>query len=138
MAPEKDVKLSEKAFARLDRARREGETYSDVILRLTLATLDGLQRRGEQQVVTSDGRELTLSIDQAKCLGAMSCVTMAPAVFAYDDTTKGHWRKQSEPLAMMEVDAGQVDSETLRLAAESCPYRSITVRDSASGEELFP
>ncbi len=135
---DRGIKVSEKAWTRLERARRKGESYSDVILRLSTMTLEGLQRRGEQQVVTSDGRKLTLSIDQDVCLGAMSCVTMAPSVFAYDDTSKGLWRKQNLPLGMHEVEEGQVDAETLRLAAESCPYQAIRIHNASTGEELFP
>ena len=137
-AEERDVKLNSKAWGILDRAKREGESYSDVILRLSTTTLEGLQRRGEQQVVTSDGRKLRLIIDQDKCLGAMSCVTMAPSVFAYDDTSKGLWRKQNLPLGMHEVEEGKVETETLRLAAESCPYQAIRIRDADTGEEFFP
>jgi ferredoxin/predicted CopG family antitoxin len=130
------INVSSKAFSRLSNARREGETLSDVILRLSESTLEGLQRRGEVEVATSDGRRLIVSIDQDKCLGAMSCVTMAPSVFAYDNTSAGVWRKKSEPLGMREVEAGTVDSETLELAAESCPYRAIRVKDAATGEEI--
>jgi ferredoxin len=137
-AEDRGINLTEKAWTRLDRAKRKGESYSDVILRLSATTLEGLQRRGEQQVVTSDGRKLILSIDQGLCLGAMSCVTMAPSVFAYDDTSKGLWRKQNLPLGMHEVEEGQVETETIRLAAESCPYQAIRIRDASTGEELFP
>ena len=134
---EVEVKLTGKALDRLSRARREGETISDVVLRLSAATLEGLQRRGEQEVVTSEGRKLLLSIDQDKCLGAMSCVTLAPTVFAYDSTPKGHWRKKSEPLGMMDVEEGEVDGETMYHAAESCPYKAIVVKDAATGEIIF-
>ena len=135
---ERELRINGKAFERLSRAKREGETYSDVIVRLSAATLEGLQRRGEQEVVTSDGLRLTLSIDQDKCLGAMSCVTLAPSVFAYDISQQGQWRKRSEPLGMMDVAEGEVDSDTLTRAAQSCPYQAITVKDAETGEVLFP
>jgi len=134
---EVEVKLTGKALDRLSRARREGETISDVVLRLSAATLEGLQRRGEQEVITSDGKKVTMSIDQDKCLGAMSCVTLAPTVFAYDSSQKGHWRKKSEPLGMIDVGEGEVHSETLYHAAESCPYRAIKLKDSTTGEIVF-
>jgi ferredoxin/predicted CopG family antitoxin len=130
------IKINGKAFSRLSNAKRTGETLSDVILRLSESTLEGLQRRGEMNVVTSDGKNLVVSIDQDKCLGAMSCVTMASSVFAYDDTTAGLWRKRAEPLGMREVEEGSVDSETLRLAAESCPYRAIRITDASTGEDI--
>jgi ferredoxin/predicted CopG family antitoxin len=135
---EREIRISGKAFQRLSRARREGEEYSDVIIRLSTATLEGLQRRGEQEVSTSDGRRLILSIDQDKCLGAMSCVSEAPSVFSYDTTQQGLWRKSAQPLGMKEVEEGEVDSETISRAAESCPYAAIKVRDAETGEILFP
>ncbi len=135
---EQAIRINGKAFNRLSRARREGENLSDVIIRLSAATLEGLQRRGEQTVETSDGRKLVLSIDQDKCLGAMSCVTLAPAVFSYDTSEKGHWRRHDEPLGMREVEAGEVDSDALSLAAESCPYKAIQVSDAKTGAILAP
>ena len=131
------IKVNPKAFSRLSNAKRTGETLSDVILRLSESTLEGLQRRGEMKVATSDRKNLVVTIDQDKCLGAMSCVTMASSVFAYDDTSVGVWRKRSEPLGMREVEEGTVDSETLMLAAESCPYRAIKIKDATTGEDLL-
>ncbi len=66
----------------------------------------------------------------------MSCVTLAPAVFAYDTSEKGQWRRHDEPLGMMEVEAGEVDSEAILLAGESCPYTAIQVRDAKTGAVL--
>jgi ferredoxin/predicted CopG family antitoxin len=134
---EKQITLNEKAYNRLTRAKREGETYSDVIVRLSAATVEGLQRRGEMELLTSDGKRLAVAIDQDKCLGAMSCVTLAPAVFAYDTTQKGLWRKRDEPLGMREVEEGEVDSEALILAAQSCPYKAIRLKDAGTGEDVF-
>jgi len=133
---ETEVKINNKAFDRLSRARKEGETLSDVIIRLSEATLEGLQRRGEKVVETLDGRKLTLTIDQDKCLGAMSCVAMAPSIFSYDVTQEGLWRKRGEPLGMRDSDA-KVDSDTLHLAAQSCPYKAIALKDSDTGEVIF-
>jgi len=132
-----EIRVSGKAFNRLSRARKEGETISDVIIRLSAATLEGLQRRGEKEVVTSDGRKLILSIDQDKCLGAMSCVAMAPSIFSYDVTQEGLWRRRGEPLGMKDTDEGEVDSDTLHLSAQSCPYKAIVLKDAVTGEILF-
>ena len=129
-----EIRINGKAFDRLSRARREGETLSDVIIRLSAATLEGLQRRGELEISTSDGRKFVVSVNQDKCLGAMSCVTLAPSVFAYDATDKGTWRKRAEPLAMMEPEEDEIDSTSLLMAAESCPYRAIVVKDAKTGD----
>jgi ferredoxin len=133
-----EVRINGKALDRLSRARREGESLSDVIIRLSAATLEGLQRRGEKEIVTADGKRIVLSIDQDKCLGAMSCVSVAPSVFSYDTTQQGLWRKRSEPLGMKDVEEGEVMSEELKLAAESCPYQAIQVKDAETEDILFP
>ena len=135
---DREIKVNDKALNVLSRARRENETISDVILRLSASTLEGLQRRGEKEIATSDGRRLILTIDQDKCLGAMSCVSMAPAVFAYDNTQGGIWRRRAEPLGMKEIGEKELDSDSLHLAAESCPYQAIILKDAESGEILFP
>lgn len=135
---ERTVVLSKRAHETLTRAKREGEDYSDVVLRLTTTALEGLQRRGELEIETSDGKKLKVSVEQDKCLGAMSCVAVAPSVFAFDTSDKGMWRKRGEPLGMKDVARGEVDSESLLRAAESCPYQAIIVTDAESGVQVFP
>lgn len=131
------IQVTKRAYDRLTRAKREGESYSDVILRLSSATMEALQRRGEKTVVTSAGRRLTLSVQQAKCLGAMSGVVVAPSLFAIDTTQLGFGRKRDEPLGMRDIEEGEVDSETLFRAAETCPYGAICVKDAETGKEIF-
>ena len=135
---ERSLPLNERAYQRLTWAKREGENYSDVIIRLTSTTLEGLQRRGEKEIVASDGRRLNASVDQSRCLGAMSCVALAPEVFAIDVSQLGLTRKRDEPLGMRDVMEGEVDSDALLRAAQSCPYQAIHVRDAETGEEISP
>jgi ferredoxin len=130
------VALDEEALERLRKARREGESYSDVILRLSETKVAALKHRGERQVVSSDGRELVVRIDQGKCAGAESCVTVAPAVFSLDTRQLGWGRRGSEPLGIQDVAERTVDSETIITAAISCPYRAIYLKDARTGEEL--
>jgi ferredoxin len=136
-AREKSVVLDEKTYQRLLRAKREGETISDVILRLTSTKLLGLQRRGEEEILTSDDRRLSVSVDQDLCMGAESCVALAPEVFSLDDTQLGR-RIGTEPLGMLEVDEGTVDSDRIIRAARSCPYQAIRVRDTKTNDQLAP
>jgi ferredoxin/predicted CopG family antitoxin len=133
---EKAITLDDKAFERLTWAKREEETYSDVIIRLTSTKIEGLQRRGEIEIVTSDGRKLGIRIEQGKCSGAESCVTLAPEVFALDPTQLG--RTHLEPLGVRDVMERQVDSESIIRAVKSCPYGAIHVRDIDSGVEIHP
>ena len=133
---ERTITLDEKTHERLMRAMRVGESFSDVIIRLTETKVTALQQRGEREITTSDDRRLFVRIDQSKCAGAESCVMVAPPVFSLDTRQLGLGRKGTEPLGMRDVAERTVDSETILLAANSCPYRAIYVKDARSGEEL--
>ena len=135
---EKTIALSSRAYERLARARREGENFSDVVLRLSSTKLFGLQKRGENEIVTSDNRKLVVRIEQDLCLGAESCVTLAPEVFALDESQLGGSRKEAEPLGMMDVEQKSVESERIIRAAMSCPYQAIIIRDAETGEQICP
>ncbi len=135
---EKTIALSSRAYERLARARREGESFSDVVLRLSSTKLFGLQKRGENEIVTSDNRKLVVQVDQDLCLGAESCARLAPEVFALDESQLGGRRKETEPLGMMEVDERSVESERIIRAAMSCPYRAILIRDAETGDQICP
>lgn len=133
---EQTVSLSQKAYNILEKAMKKGETISDVIVRLSETKIAGLQRRGEKEINTSDGKRLTVKIDQDKCAGAESCVLMAPHVFALDPRELGGFRRGAQPLGMMAVEEKSVDSDTIIIAAKSCPYRAIYIKDVETGEEL--
>jgi len=136
MAEERKIALDEQAYERLTWAKREDESYSDVVIRLTSTKIEGLKRRGEIEVRTADGRRLGIRIEQGKCSGAESCVTLAPEVFALDPTQLG--RTHFEPLGVREPLQRPVDSESVIQAAKSCPYGAIHVRDMATKAELTP
>lgn len=134
---ERRVTLSDKVYQRLMRAKQEGEDIDDVIMRLTSTKLFGLQRRGEEEILTSDGVSLSVSVDQDLCMGAESCVGLAPEVFSLDEKQLGR-RTSTEPLGMIEVEEGTVDSEKIIRAAKSCPYQAIRVRDTKTNDQLCP
>jgi ferredoxin/predicted CopG family antitoxin len=133
---DKSVSLNKQAFDRLVKAKKKGESFSDVVIRLSEIKVAALQRRGEKEITTSDGHTLVVQIIQDKCMGAESCVVVAPTVFALDSSRLGGFRRGAEPLGMREVEERTVDSETVILAAKSCPYRAIYVKDVETGEEL--
>ncbi len=135
---ENTIKLSDKAYATLLKAKKVGESFSDVVIRLASTKLTGLQKRGEKEIVTSDDRRLAVAINQDLCVGAESCVTLAPEVFALDESQLGGPRWDTEPLGMREVEERTVDSERIVRAARSCPYQAITVRDAETGEQVVP
>lgn len=139
MAPSKEantISLNQKAYETLLKAKKKDESFSDVIIRLSQAKVAALQRRGEKEITTSDSRRLVVQIDQDKCAGAESCVSVAPEVFSLDAGQLGGFRRGAAPLGMREVEEGSVDSEKIIRAANSCPYHAIYVRDAETGDEL--
>lgn len=65
-------------------------------------------------------------IDRDLCIGAASCVAIAPGVFALDDENKA-----------VVINESGADSETIILAAQSCPTRAIILYDEA-GNQIYP
>ncbi len=65
-------------------------------------------------------------VDRNLCIGAASCIAVAPGVFELD----------SENKAVVYNDKG-TDDETILLAAQSCPTRAILVFDE-DGNQIYP
>lgn len=65
-------------------------------------------------------------VDRAKCIGAKSCVAVAPGVFQMDD----------ENLAYV-VDPNSEDEDTIMLAAQSCPVLAVLLYNE-QGKQIFP
>lgn len=131
MSEEKTITVNSKAFDKLTWAKKKEESYSEVIVRLVSTKLDGLQRRGEKEIVTRDNRRLVVSVDQSLCMGAESCVSLAPEVFALDIS-----RINQSPLGMRDVMDREVPSEKIISAAQTCPYKAIRVVDAETGEHI--
>lgn len=80
-------------------------------------------------------------VDEDLCIGAASCVTVAPDVFALNDENKAVVLDEKaedqadtyERWLEMDDDAYQ----NLLLAAQSCPTLAIFIYDEA-GTQLFP
>ena len=65
-------------------------------------------------------------VDRIKCIGAYSCVEVAPKVFQLD----------KENLAYI-VDPDSEDDDTILMAAEACPLLAIELYDEKD-EIIFP
>lgn len=63
-----------------------------------------------------------------KCIGAGSCVAVAPKTFKLDD----HQIAQVLPTIDTELD------DSLLLAAQSCPTSAIEVYDTVTNEKIWP
>jgi ferredoxin len=72
-------------------------------------------------------RELAVKIDRGLCIGAASCVAVAPQAFALDD----------EAIAIFLDTADQENDETLMDAAKSCPVAAIIITDK-DGKQVYP
>jgi len=65
-------------------------------------------------------------VDRDLCIGAASCVAIAPGVFALDDENKA-----------FVVDQNGADNDTILLAAQSCPTKAIFLFDE-NGNQIYP
>lgn len=78
------------------------------------------------QKIRNGGKIRRIVVDRAKCIGANSCVAVAPGVFQLDE----------ENLAYV-VDPDSTDEDTILLAAQSCPVLAILLYDE-NGTKIFP
>lgn len=61
-----------------------------------------------------------------KCIGAASCVAIAPTIFALDGEQKA-------------IIIGEEELDDIKLlAAQSCPTMAIIVTDIETGEQVWP
>jgi ferredoxin len=94
-----------------------------------------MKRRGSMTTRIVGGRNIAVRTDWNRCMGASSCVEIAPKVFHID------WeRKKSvfDPAPLEVLDEKGADAETIFRAAQSCPYRAIILEDAESRERIFP
>ena len=76
---------------------------------------------------TSNGVKIgKIVVDRNLCIGAASCIAVAPGVFELDGENK----------AVVYNDHG-ADDETILLAAKSCPTQAILIFDD-EGNQIFP
>ncbi len=72
-------------------------------------------------------RTLTMRIDQDLCIGAATCIAIAPKAWSLNDEAK----------AIILDTSDQETDETLIEAAKACPVMAIFITD-ADGKQLFP
>jgi len=80
-------------------------------------------------------------IDRNLCIGAASCVVVAPEVFEMDDENKAVILLKDDKKEQEEATKDQLqtnlDDETILLAAQSCPTQAIILEDE-NGNRIFP
>jgi ferredoxin len=82
---------------------------------------------GKLRTKTLDKAKYIIKIDVPACIGAASCVAIAPKVFALDDQQKA---KILDP-------AGDTPDNIL-MAAQSCPTKAIILVDRETGKQVWP
>lgn len=83
-----------------------------------------------------------LAIDRNLCIGAASCIAVAPSAFELDPENKAVLRRKQPPSSSgqtrrEDLEDEAIDDETLLLAAKSCPTQAIKVYDE-EGKQIYP
>lgn len=80
-------------------------------------------------------------VDPDLCIGAASCVTIAPETFQLNTENKAevldHGEVVQEPTYERWLEVTDDEKENILLAAQSCPTLAIFIFDEA-GMQLFP
>lgn len=80
-------------------------------------------------------------VDPDLCIGAASCVTIAPDVFTLNTENKAevldHGQVLDAPSYSREVEFTPEELEAVIMGAQSCPTLAITVTDE-TGKQLYP
>ena len=81
-------------------------------------------------------------VDRNLCIGAASCVAVAPSIFELDPENKAVLRRKNQPPTSDEtkredLEDQAIDDETILLAAKSCPTQAIIVFDE-DGNQMYP
>ncbi len=83
-----------------------------------------------------------IMIDRNLCIGAASCIAVAPSTFELDPDNKAVLRRRAAPptsdaTKRIDLEDQAIDDETLLLAAKSCPTQAIIVFDE-EGKQIYP
>ena len=80
-------------------------------------------------------------VDPDLCIGAASCVTIAPEAFTLNAENKAevldHGSAPEAPRYAREVELTPEELDAVIMGAQSCPTLAITVTDE-NGNQLYP
>ena len=85
--------------------------------------------------------KIKIVVDADLCIGAASCVTIAPDTFVMNTENKAevldHGNAPGAPMYERVVEVTEEERENIILGAQSCPTMAITIFDEA-GAQLYP
>lgn len=84
--------------------------------------MDPLDPKVQQKI-----RKNTMSIDRDLCIGAATCIAIAPKAWALDNDAK----------AIILDTASEETDEALLEAAQGCPVMAIIIKDE-NGKQIYP
>lgn len=91
--------------------------------------------------VKMNNMKIKIKIDKDLCIGAASCVTIAPGTFQLDDENIAHVLDRnndlSEPVYERVVEVTEEEYENILLGAQSCPTLAVVICDE-EGNQIFP
>lgn len=85
--------------------------------------------------------KIKVVVDPDLCIGAASCVTIAPETFQLNEENKAwvldHGQEEGGHTYEREMEVTDDEYEQILLGAQSCPTLAIFIYNEA-GEQLFP
>jgi ferredoxin len=86
-------------------------------------------------------QKITIKVVPDLCIGAASCVTVAPDYYRLNEENKAyvldHGKEEGEPVYERTVEVTEDEKETIILSAQSCPTLAVFIYDEG-GKQLFP
>lgn len=84
--------------------------------------------------------KIKVKVDPQLCIGAASCIVVAPEHFELNTEGKAEVKKSQDDHMLgyeMELEVDDAGKDKIMDAARSCPTQAILVFDEA-GKQLFP
>lgn len=85
--------------------------------------------------------KIRVKVDEDLCIGAASCVTIAPETFQLNEENKAfvydHGQQPQGPTYERWLEVTEDEKENILLAAQSCPTLAVIIFDE-EGTQLFP
>ncbi|MFC1787615.1 ferredoxin [Patescibacteria group bacterium] len=85
--------------------------------------------------------KIKVVVDPDLCIGAASCVTIAPETFQLNQENKAwvldHGTEPNGSVYERELEVTEDEKENIILGAQSCPTLAVFIFDEA-GKQIFP